>query len=150
MQVHTVNETLAESCVAALGKLKDEQVNGIIVESLRYGKPTRVRVGALKAIKERGKILDAEVPILKEILLHDKEFRVRQSLVGVLLLSLRDARFIGTLKEASKADPQLSVRRKSLYLYHQLSSAQETNQTIAGLRAEVERLKEGSGRAPLS
>jgi aminopeptidase N len=146
MLIHTVNETLAEACVAAMGKLKDGDVDRIIMDSLPYGKPTRVRIGALKAIKERGKILDAEVQALKEILLHDKEFRVRLSVLELPILTLQDTRFVETLKVVSKSDPQLSVRRKALHLYHQLSSSQGTNDTLAKLRAEVDRLKEESRR----
>ena len=146
VQVHTVNETLAEACLAAMGKLKAEEVNGIVAASLRYGRPVRERIGALKAIKERGRVLDEEVPLLKEILLHDKEFRVRLYLVDVLMRSVQDLRLLGALKEASQSDPQLSVRRKALHLQHQLSSMQETNEALAKLRAEVEQLKEGARR----
>lgn len=147
MQVHTVNETLAEACLAAMGKVKDEEVARIVAGSLRYGRPVRERIGALKAIKERGRILDDEVPVLREILLRDKEFRVRMYLVDGLLRTLQDLRFVGALKEASKSDPQLSVRRKALHLHHQLESMKETNETLAGLRAEVERLREEGRRA---
>jgi aminopeptidase N len=147
MTVHTANETLAEACLAAMGKLKDQEVNGIIAASLRYGRPTRERIGALKGIKARGKILDDELPALREILLHDKEHRVRLHLVGDLIGTLQDLRFLEALKEASRSDPQLSVRRKALQLYHRLSSEREVNETLAGLRAEVERLKE-EGRGP--
>ena len=148
MKVHTVNETLAEACLASMGKLKEGEVESIVAESLRYGRPSRERIGALKAIKERGKILDGEVPVLKELLLHDKEFRVRVYLVDVLLRSLQDLRFIAALKEAGRSDPQLGVRRKALHLYHQLASMQETNGALAELRAEVEQLK-GEARRPV-
>ena len=151
MKVHTANETFAEACVAAMGKLKDGEVSSIIGASLRYGRPTRERIGALKAIKERGRILDEEVPVLKEILLHDKEFRVRIYLVDVLMRTLQDMRLVSALKEASHSDPQLSVRRKALHLYHQLASVQESNETLAKLRAEVEQLKEEARRpAPVA
>jgi aminopeptidase N len=146
MQVRTVNDTLAEACVTAMGKLEGEEASGVILDSLRYGVPTRQRIGALRAIKDRGKILDPEVPVLKEIILHDKEFRVRGYLVSVLLLELQDLRFLGALKEAGKSDQQLSVRRKALHLYHKLASMQENNETLAKLRAEVNQLKEESRR----
>ena len=146
MQSHTVNEILAEASVAAMGKLKDPEANRIILGSLVYGRPTRQRVGALKAIKERGMVLDAELPILKDILLHDKEYRVKLALLDLILLRLQDVRFVDALKEASKSDPQLSVRRMALQLYHSLSSSKETNESLARLRAEVERLKETGSR----
>ncbi|MDG7010769.1 MAG: M1 family metallopeptidase [Nitrososphaerota archaeon] len=148
MKVHTVNETLAEACLAAMGKLKDGEVSEIVATSLRYGRPTRERIGALKAIKERGTILDEEVQVLKELLLLDKEFRVRMFLVDVVIRTLQDMRLLGALKEASHSDPQLSVRRKSLHLYHQLESIRETNESLARLRAEVEQLKVEGKRPP--
>ena len=146
LKVHTVNETPGEACVAAMGKLKDEEAKTIVGDSLAYGRPTRVRIGAIKAIKERGTILDEEVPLLKEILLHDKEFRVRVSLVDVLLSALQDRRFIGPLKEASRSDPQLSVRRKALGLYYEMAASAEASGAMAKLKAEVEELKEENRR----
>lgn len=146
MKVHTANETLAEACLAAMGKLKGEGVSGLVAASMRYGRPTRERIGALKAIKERGRILDEEIPALKEIMLRDKEFRVRLYVVDVLMRTLQDPRLLQTLKEASQVDTHYSVRRKALHLYHQLASEQETGETLARLRAEVEQLKEESRR----
>ncbi|MDG6986137.1 MAG: HEAT repeat domain-containing protein [Nitrososphaerota archaeon] len=146
MRSHTVNEILAEACVAAMGKLKDPEANRVILDSLAYGKPTRQRIGALKAIKERGTVLDEELPVLKDILTHDKEYRVKISLLDIVVMRLQDTRFVDALKEASKSDPQLTIRRAALQLYHSLSSSKETNDSLARLRAEVERLKEAGGR----
>jgi aminopeptidase N len=146
MKVHTANETLAEACLAAMGKLKEAEVPGLVAESMRYGRPTRERIGALKAIKERGKILDEELPALKEALLHDKEYRVRLYIVDGLVRALQDPRLLGTLKESSQSDTHYTVRRKSLQLYHQLASMQETNEALANLRAEVEQLRAESRR----
>ncbi len=142
LKVHTANETLGEACLAAMGKLKDEEVKDIVKESLRYGNPTRIRIGALKAIKERGTVLDDEFPILKDILLHDKEFRVRLWLVDFLLRTVQDRRFVDALREASKSDQQLHVRRKALGLYYDFASSAESSEAMAKLRAEIEQLKE--------
>ena len=146
MRVPTVNGTLGEACLAAMAKLKDEEVKGIVKESLAYGRQMRIRIGALKAIKERGVILDDEAPLLKEILLHDKEFRVRAFLVDVLLRALQDRRFLEPLKEASRSDPQLGVRRKALGLYYEMAATAEASEAMAKLKSEVEQLKEENRR----
>ncbi len=142
MVVHTVNEVLGEASVEAMGKLKSPEADAVIRESLAYGKPTRVRVGALKAIDARGFVLEAEVPILREMLRHDKEYRVRQILVSLVLMNVLDKRFLDDLKEAGRSDPQLGIRRKALDVYHRTAEAAETSGEISRLRAEVEQLRE--------
>ncbi len=142
MAVHTVNEVLGEASVEAMGKLKSPEADAVIRESLAYGRPTRVRVGALKAIDARGFILEAEVPMLKETLRHDKEYRVRQILVSLVLRDTLDRRLLDDLKEAGRSDPQLGIRRKALDIYHRTAEAAETSGEIARLRAEVEQLRE--------
>jgi aminopeptidase N len=148
MSVHTTNETLAEACVAAMGKLKEQGVNQIIADSLAYGKPTRVRIGALKAIKERGRILDDEVPLVKAIVRADKEFRVRLQAVNGLVRALGDARFIEELKACanSKVGVNHDVRRKALETYHELSDSASRAASMEKLRAEAEQLKEENRR----
>ncbi|MDE1852892.1 MAG: M1 family metallopeptidase [Thaumarchaeota archaeon] len=141
MKAHSPNETLAEACLAAMGKLKGQEVNGIVRESLAYGRPTRVRVGALKAIKERGIILDDEVPVLKEILKGDKEFRVRLYLIDSVIRTLGDKRFEEAARESSESDMDLRVRRKALETYHELAASAENSAALSRLRAEVEELK---------
>jgi aminopeptidase N len=142
MKVHSPNETLAEACLDAMGKLRNDEVTSIVRESILYGNPTRVRIGAMKAIKGRGFVLDEEVPKLKEILLHDKENRVRLYLINQLVRPLGDKRFIEEVREASRTDPELRVRRKALETYHELASSAEHSATLSKLRTEVEELKE--------
>ena len=142
MGVHSPNETLAEACLEAMGKSKDEEVKQIVDGSLAYGKPTRVRVGALKAIKARGRIADDELLLLKDMLLRDKEYRVRLYLVSVLLRELADGRFVDALAEVARGDRNGSVRREALEVFYELSRQAEQTAAIAALRAEVEGLKE--------
>ncbi|MDG6942009.1 MAG: HEAT repeat domain-containing protein [Nitrososphaerota archaeon] len=140
-RVHTANETLAEACVAAMGKLEDEDARKIVKDSLAYGNPTRVRIGALKAIKERGSITDEELTVLKEILLHDKEFRVRQLLLTNVIKQLQDRRFLDTLKVVSKSDLRPGLKRKALQLYHELAASVGPAEELERLRSEVEELR---------
>ena len=148
MKVHTTNETLAEACLDAMGKLKDAGIVAVVSENVAYGRPLRVRIGALKAIKNRGCLLEGELPTIKEILLRDKEFRVREYIVAKLIPSLGDARFLDTLKEASRTDRDPRVRRKALEVFHSLSEAAEASKTIARLGYEVEQLRDQLERIP--
>jgi aminopeptidase N len=148
MKVHTTNETLAEACLDAMGKLKDAGIAGVIRENVAYGKPLRVRIGALKAIKNRGRLLDDEFPMIKEMLLKDKEFRVREYIVAKLIPSLGDTRFLDTLKEASVIDQDPRIRRKALEIFHSQSEAAEASTMVTRLRDEVEQLKDQLKRIP--
>jgi aminopeptidase N len=142
MKMTSPNETLAEACLDAMGRLEDPSVAQVIKESLAYGKPTRVRIGALRAIKRRGFIHDDEVQALKQIALHDKEFRVRLYLVNELVRSLGDRRFLETVREASRSDRDSRVRRKSLETYYELAASVERSTAVTKLKEEVEELKE--------
>ena len=146
MGVHSPNETLAEACLEAMGKLKDEEARRIVDESLVYGKPTRVRVGALKAVKARGQIADDEVPLLKEILQSDKEYRVRLYMISSLLRELHDSRFIEVLAGVSKKDRNGSIRRQALEVYYDLSGESDQAAALTKLRTEIEALKEENKR----
>ncbi|MCL4355652.1 MAG: HEAT repeat domain-containing protein [Nitrososphaerota archaeon] len=142
MKVHTVNETLAEACVAAMGKLKEEGAKAIVKESLAYGRPTRVRIGALKAIKERGAILDDEIQIIKEVLLHDKEYRVRQILLATVIKELQDRRLLDALREVSRSDLRPGLRRKALERYHEIAASTGPSEELEKIRGEVEVLRQ--------
>ncbi|MBI3840633.1 MAG: HEAT repeat domain-containing protein, partial [Thaumarchaeota archaeon] len=141
MGVHSPNETLAEACLDAMGSINDKEVGGIVADCLRYGKPTRVRIGALKAIKRRGALLDGELPKLKEVLLKDKEFRVRQYLVAKLVPAIGDRRFLESLGEAAKTDRDPRIRRRALEALHRMSDTREVSHEISVLKAQVEQLK---------
>ena len=145
MGVHSPNETLGEACLEAMGKIKDDEARRIVIEGLAYGNPTRVRIGALKAIKAKGRVADDELPTLKAML-HDKEFRVRLYLVAVLIRELADARFADALKDVSSKDKNHSVRRKALETYYELTGGLDRSSALMKLKAEVEELKEDNRR----
>ena len=142
MKVHTPNETLGEACLAAMGKIKGEDVNQVVRESLPYGKATRVRIGALKAIKERGQILDEEVPVLKGILEDPRDYRVTLYVINNVVRTLGDRRFIEILRKVAKTHREGKVRRKALETGYELVSSAEASTALAKLKAEVEELKE--------
>jgi aminopeptidase N len=146
MKVHSPNETLAEACLDAMGKIKSEEVKGIVMEWLPYGRPSRLRIGALKAIKGRGYVADDEVEVLRNILLHDKEFRVRAYLVDYVIRALGDMRFLEALKEASRGDPDARIRRSALEAHYEFLAGAEHTDAMAKLREQIEELKEESRR----
>ncbi len=146
MKVHSPNETLAEACLEAMGKLKDPEVKAVVKESLAYGRPTRARIGALKAIKERGEVLDDELAVLREALKSDKEVRVRLFIANEIARNLGDRRFLDALKESSESDKDPRVARASLEAFYQLSASAESSAALSKLRSEVEELKEENRR----
>ena len=146
MKAHTPNETLGEACLAAMGKVKGDEVNQVIRESLAYGRATRVRVGALKAIKERGEILDSEVPLLKGILEDQRDFRVTLYAVNNVIRPLGDRRFAEVLRKVARTHREGKVRRKALETGYELLASAEASTALARLRAEVEELREENRR----
>ena len=146
MKDHTPNETLGEACLAAMGKVKTDEADRIVRESLAYGRPTRVRIGAMKAIKERGRILDAEVPVLREIIGDPRDYRVRLFAVDSLVRPLGDRRFMEAVEKTSRSDREGHVRRKALETYYELSASAEASSALTKLRAEVDLLKEENRR----
>lgn len=146
MKAHTPNETLKEACLEAMGKIKSVEVNKVIMTSLPYGNPVRARIGALKAIKGRGEILDEEVRALNAILEDPRDFRVRLYAVNNLVRPLGDRRFIDALGRMWKTDRNDKVSRKALETYHELSAGAESSAALSKLRAEVDELKEENRR----
>jgi len=142
MGAHSPNETLAEACLEAMGKVKDPRAKEVIDGSLAYGKPTRARIGALKAIKARGRIEDDELPLIKEMVLHDREFRVRQYLLAVMIREMADPRFTDVLLEVAHRDRNNGLRRSALEAYYELKGGIGGSITFARLREEIEELKE--------
>ena len=147
MKVPSPNETLAEACLEAIGKFDGAEVRKIIQECLPYGNPTRVRIGAMKAIKARGRILDDEVQLLKDILLTDREFSVRDYIVAKLVPDLGERRMMDALEQASRTDRDHRVRRSALATYHSVSDDMKTAEAISRLKEEVDELKKSAGRA---
>ena len=142
MNVHSPNETLGEACLEAMGSLKDEEAKQIVDGNLAYGKPTRMRVGALKAIKARGLVAFDELPLLKDMLLRDKEHRVRLYLVSELLRGVADGRFADALAKVSKTDRNAHVRREALEVFYEMTGEAGRTAAVTQSSAEVEGLKE--------
>jgi len=141
MKIESPNFTLTEACLDASGYIKEEEVRSLITENLRYGAPSRARTGAMKAIINRGYAYEDEVATLKEILIRDKEFRVRYYVADQVAPRLAERRMLEELKRASASDPDTRVRRRALEVYYELLGTAETIGSIAKLGEEVEELK---------
>ena len=141
MKIESPNSTLTEACLEAAGYIKEEEVRTLIMENLRYGAPSRARIGAMKGIISRGYAYEDEVARLKEILLRDKEFRVRYYVADQVAPRLAERSMLEELKRSSVSDQDTRVRRRALEVYYELLGTAETISSIAKLGEEVEGLK---------
>ncbi|HXW36540.1 MAG TPA: M1 family aminopeptidase [Nitrososphaerales archaeon] len=116
MKAHSPNETLAEACLEAMGSLKAEGVNDVILKSLYYGNPFRVRIGALKAIKARGYMTNDELTQVKSILESDPDFAVRYIAFSEIVPALHDERLLDEVKKAAEGDLEARIQRKAMEL----------------------------------
>ncbi len=142
MKIESPNSTLTEACLDAMGKIKEENVRNVIKENLVYGMPTRARIGALKAIVNRGFAYEDEVAVLKELLLRDGEVSVRHFVVNEVIPTLVERRLLDALKTSSVSDQDNRIRRRALEVYYDLTESVETISSIVKLRQEVDKLKE--------
>jgi len=137
MKIESPDSVIAEACLEAVGYLKDPEGRNLVAENLKYGKPERARIGAMRAIINRGSVQEDELAVLKELLLGNKEFRVRQFLVDELIPKLGERRMMNELKEASQSDQDYRIRRRALEVYYELLSAKAFDEVgKVGDRAE--------------
>ncbi len=139
MKIPSPNWTLTEACLEAMGRIKDSDAKKVLDEHLRYGIPTRARIGALKGLKVRGFLDETEVAVLREILTSDGEFMVRLQVIS-LISDLVDGRFLGALERASEEDLDKRVRRRSLEVINELTRTQAAASITSKLRVELEEL----------
>jgi aminopeptidase N len=139
MQLPSPENGLTEACLEALGMTKTEEARTTIRANLPYGKPTRVRVGALKGYIKLGSVQEAELSTLKDIALKDKDFVVRNQVLATVA-QLHDSRFRETLVEVAAHDPDNRNRRKAVEALVDMDSPSPDG-SVASLKEEVEKLK---------
>jgi aminopeptidase N len=146
--VKTLNESmgipspehgLTEASLEALGLTKKEEVRKTLRENVVYGKPTRVRVGAIKGFTKLGSLEGPDVEELKTMLLKDPDFTVRFELLG-LTSELKDKRFVATLRKVADADQDRRAKRRAVEILLEIDS-QSPDAGLTSLKEEVERLK---------
>ena len=130
---------LTEASLEGLGITKQEAAGETIRANIPYGKPTRVRVGALKGYVKMGTLDDSDVKRVKEIATGDNDFTVRfQALITIG--ELGDRRFIDILPQIAERDRDNRARRKAVELLVDLES-QNQDGGAAALKEEVAKLK---------
>jgi hypothetical protein len=139
MNIPSPNSILTEACREATGRIKDNEAKKVLDDHLPYGNPTRVRIGALKGLEERGYLDEGEVAALREILTSDGEFAVKLQIVS-LVSHLVDGRFLEALQRAAEEDPDKRVRRRSLEAIHELTGTAGVANSISQLKLELEEL----------
>ncbi len=139
MKLPSPESGLTEASLEAMGMTRTEEARVTIRENLPYGKPTRVRVGALKGFTKLGSLQDSDVPPLKEMALEDKDFVVRSQLL-MTIGELRDKRFSETLEEVASKDPDNRNRRKAVEILVDFQSL-SADAAVTALREQVEKLK---------
>ncbi|MDA4136248.1 MAG: M1 family aminopeptidase [Thaumarchaeota archaeon] len=138
MRLPSPEDGLTEASLEALGMTKKEEVRETLRENVPYGKPTRVRVGALKGYVKLGTLQDADVELLKKVASKDRDFVVRfQALMSVG--ELHDRRFVDTLSRVAEEDLDNRCRRKAIEVLVDLE-ASEAEGGVLALKEEVEKL----------
>lgn len=130
---------LTEASLEAMGTTKNEEARETIRANVPYGKPTRVRVGALKGYAKLGSLRQEDLQVVKEIALEDKDFVVRAQAL-VTIEELHDTRFADALAKVAEQDPDNRNRRKAMELLVDFPSSQP-GADVAALREDVEKLK---------
>jgi aminopeptidase N len=139
MDIPSPEHGLTEASLEGLGITKQDAARETIRANLPYGKPTRVRVGALKGYIKMGTLDDSDVTRVKEIATNDGDFTVRfQALMAIG--ELADRRFIDILPQIAEHDRDNRARRKAVELLVDLES-QNQDGGVAALKEEVASLK---------
>jgi aminopeptidase N len=134
---------ITEASLEALGYVKgsnnNKEARHLIREHIRYGYPTRVRIGAVKGYMKLGSLEDEDVQLVKEIAVRDPDFFVRDQVLE-LVAELADKRFVGTLGKVSEADIDRRNRRRAIEVLQDILS-QDASSAVSSLREDVEKLK---------
>lgn len=139
MQLPSPEYGLTEACLEALGETKIEDARVILRSNLPYGKPTRVRVGALKGYQKLGTLHEEDVKLLQDIAVGDDDYVVRGQLL-MILAEIKDRRFLGTLRRVAAEDADNRNRRRAAEIIIELEAFAEEG-AVAELRREVEKLR---------
>jgi aminopeptidase N len=142
MKFESPNNTLTEACLESFGRLRGEEVDAMLFENLRFGRPTRARIGALKGIKERGRLSADELRIIVDIIVKDREYKVRQYALLHLVRSIPDLGFLDALREVSISDADNRLRRLALDAYYYVSGTTEDGHSLSQITKEVAQLRD--------
>ena len=132
-------EAISEACLDALGYVKEPRTREFLRDHLPYGQPVRVRVGALKGFARLGWLEEADVSLLKNLLLEDKEYYVRIQILDAVS-DLLDRRLLDAVREAAEKDVDPRVRRRAMDVALRLSDASSVERALSEVKEDVERV----------
>jgi hypothetical protein len=100
----------------------------------------RVRVGALKAYSKLGWLEEQDVSLVKNLLVKDKVFAIREQALE-LISDLLDRRLLSAVEEAAEKDPDPRVRRSAMEVALRLQRSVADEKALSDVKGEVERIK---------
>jgi aminopeptidase N len=133
-------DAISEACLEALGYVKQPGTREFLRDHLPYGKPRRARVGALKAFSRLGWLEEADVALLRDILLEDKEYTVRAQVLETVS-ELLDKRLLAAVKEAAEKDVDPRARRRAMEVALRLAEASPVEKALSEVKDELEKVK---------
>jgi aminopeptidase N len=133
-------EAMSEACLEALGYVKEPDTREFLRKHLPYGKPLRARVGALKAYNKLGWLEEADVALLRELLLEDREYIVRAQVLETVS-DLLDRRLLPAVREAAEKDVDPRAKRRAMEVALRLSDASAVEKALRDVKDDLERVK---------
>ncbi|MDB5071099.1 MAG: Aminopeptidase [Candidatus Eremiobacteraeota bacterium] len=140
------NETIAAGAVRGLGALADARALAVLVEALAPDRHEALRRAAIGAIGQLGTLVESvrtEVVDAVERTLHDPGYLVRIAAFAAAE-KLADARLLPTLDRFVETEDDGRLRRDAAEAAIRIREAQTKPAALAGLREEVDRLREES------
>ena len=131
---------VTEACLEALGYVNDARTREFLRKHLPYGRPTRVRVGALKGLSRLGWLEEVDVATLKDLLLEDKEYTIRTQVLEVAS-ELLDRRLLAAVKEASEKDVDPRARRRAMEVALRLEDATSVERALSDVKDDLEKVR---------
>jgi aminopeptidase N len=133
-------DAMSEACLEALGYVREPRTWEFLRQHLPYGRPTRARVGALKALTRLGWLEEADVALLKDLLLEDKEYTVRAQVLETVS-DLIDRRLLPAVKQAAEKDADPRANRRAMEVALRLSDSSSVERALSEVKGDLERVK---------
>jgi aminopeptidase N len=133
-------DLVSEACLEALGYVKEPRTRDFLRKHLSYGRPTRARVGVLKAFSRLGWLEEIDVALLKDLLAYDKEYSVRAEVLETIS-DLLDRRLLASVRGAAENDVDPRIKRRAMDVALRLSDASSVEKALSEVKDDLERVK---------
>jgi hypothetical protein len=120
--------------------VREPRTREFVRKYLPYGQPLRARVGALKAFSKLGWLEEADVSLLKGLLLEDKEYTIRAQVLETIS-ELLDRRLLSAVKEVAEKDIDPRAKRRAMEVALRLSDSTSVEKALSDVKDDVERVK---------